>query len=75
MKFYREHLKKKKIGFDAPIINWTDKNSHLYQEVGEKHSFLHDHLDLKFIEKNINKRSFNQLIYTTNVYNSWLNNL
>ena len=68
-------FEKKKIGFDAPIINWTDKNSYLYQEEGEKHPFLHDNLDLKFIEKNINKRSFNQLIYTTNVYNNWLNNL
>jgi len=73
--FLQNIFARKKIGFDAPLLNWSDKNYQFYQEDKKKHPFLSENLDLNFIEKNINKKIFNQLIYTTNVYNKWLMNI
>ena len=36
---------------------------------------LSENLDLDFIDKNIDKKIFNEVIYTTNVYNNWLMNI
>jgi asparagine synthase (glutamine-hydrolysing) len=66
---------KKKIGFDAPLIAWRDKNYQFYKEDKKKHSMLSENLDLDFIDKNIDKKIFNEVIYTTNVYNNWLMNI
>ena len=40
-----------------------------------KNSMLTENLDLGFIDSNINNTNLNQLVYTTNVYNNWLNSL
>jgi asparagine synthase (glutamine-hydrolysing) len=74
-KILQNIFSRKKIGFDAPLINWIDKNSQIYQDDKKKHSMLSDNLDLNFIKKNIDNKFFNQLIYTTNVYNNWLKSI
>ena len=75
MKISDKIFKRKKIGFDAPLIEWSVQNSEFYQNDQKKNAMLVKNLDLDFIDNNINNKSFNQLIYTTNVYNSWLNSL
>ena len=74
-KILQNIFSRKKIGFDAPLMNWIDKNYQIYQDDKKKHSMLSDNLDLNFIKKNIDNKFFNQLIYTTNVYNNWLKSI
>jgi hypothetical protein len=57
------------------LITWHDKNYQFYKEDKKKHSMLSENLDLDFIDKNIDKKIFNEVIYTTNVYNNWLMNI
>jgi len=68
-------LKSKKIGFDAPLVEWNFENSNFYKNDKNKNSMLTENLDLDFIDRNINNTNLNQLVYTTNVYNNWLNSL
>lgn len=75
MKILEKVFKRKKIGFDAPLVEWSLQNSNFYKNDKNKNSMLAENLDLDFIDRNINNTNFNQLIYTTNVYNNWLNSL
>jgi asparagine synthase (glutamine-hydrolysing) len=68
-------FKRKKIGFDAPLVEWNFENSNYYKNDKNKNSMLTENLDLDFIDRNIDNTNLNQLIYTTNVYNNWLNSL
>jgi len=68
-------FKRKKIGFDAPLVEWNLQNSNFYKNDKTKNSMLTENLDLGFIDSNINNTNLNQLVYTTNVYNNWLNSL
>jgi asparagine synthase (glutamine-hydrolysing) len=68
-------FKRKKIGFDAPLVEWNLENSNYYKNDKNKNSILTENLDLDFIDRNIDNTNLNQLVYTTNVYNNWLNSL
>ena len=68
-------FKRKKIGFNAPLVEWNLQNSNFYKNDKTKNSMLTENLDLDFIDTNINNTNLNQLVYTTNVYNNWLNSL
>jgi asparagine synthase (glutamine-hydrolysing) len=68
-------FKRKKIGFDAPLVEWNFENSNFYKNDKNKNSMLTENLDLDFIDRNIDNTNLNQLVYTTNVYNNWLNSL
>ena len=68
-------FKRKKIGFDAPLVDWNFENSNFYKNDKNKNSMLTENLDLDFIDRNIDNTNLNQLVYTTNVYNNWLNSL
>ena len=68
-------FKRKKIGFDAPLVEWNFENSNYYKNDKNKNSMLTENLDLDFIDRNIDNTNLNQLVYTTNVYNNWLNSL